>query len=298
VLSRNPVAVEDVFAGLEDVIDIVQSATGDSWIPSLGINTLGDMQPGQGYKTALDVDTAVTFYYPAGSKNNETLSPSDPIKASSENNFFTCTETGLPWAVAITVKSPQESAYNLLPGDEIGLFDGNLCVGATVYQGEEQLLITAWEKDDMQGLPGFTPGETVEARVYSPATGRPLKYNLVDYSGNKPVFAQGNYADLVLETLPIAEYPSDFKLEVIPNPFKGNTVISFVLMRDDVVKVNLFDASGKMVRSFTDKKYAADRYRISWDGTDNNGKKLYPGIYFLTAETSNGVYIDKVVVLK
>jgi hypothetical protein len=120
----------------------------------------------------------------------------------------------------------------------------------------------------------------------------------VDYSGNKPVFAQGNYADLVLETLPIAEYPSDFKLEVIPNPFKGNTVISFVLMRDDVVKVNLFDASGKMVRSFTDKKYAADRYRISWDGTDNNGKKLYPGIYFLTAETSNGVYIDKVVVLK
>ena len=298
VLSQNPVAVEDVFSGLENTIDIVQSASGESWIPSLGINTLGDMQPGRGYKVALDVDTAVTFYYPAGSKNTASQpSPGRPeATAPVDNTFFESVETGLPWAVVLTVKSPQETPGYLLPGDEIGLFDGNLCVGAAVYQGGEQLLITAWEKDDMQNLPGFTPGNTLSARVHKPAAAQSVMLRVADYSGNRPLFGQSNYGNFVLETLPIVEDP--FKFGIIPNPFKETTTVIFDLHEDDLVKVNVFDGSGRLVKLLTDQRYAADEHRLTWDGTDMYGKKLCPGVYFVTAETTHGVYIRKAVILK
>ena len=297
VLSQDPVPVVDVFSGLDDEVSIVQAATGASWIPGEGVNTIGNMQPGLGYKIALAVDTAVTFNYPANTKSATIpLASTNKQKDPTDSGHFTFTETGLPYAVVVKIKSPKESPYNLVSGDEVGIFDGNLCVGAAVYEGGDQLLVTAWEKDDSQDLPGFTTGQLLRAKIYKASFGYPTHNRVLNVSGTKPYFGEGNYANVVLEVMPLSI--ESFKFEVLPNPFKDNTDVKFSLQKEDVVKVNVFDGSGRLVKSITNQRYSADQHQIHWNGTDLNGKKLDPGIYFVIAETTENVYTEKVIILK
>jgi len=298
VLSQDPLPVVDVFAGLEDEVSIVQEASGDSWIPAQGINTIGNMQPGLGYKIALAVDTAITFNYPASSKKSGMIPEIQPAKqaAPTDDTHFVCIETGLPYAVVMSIKSPKESPYNLVAGDEIALFDGNICVGSAVYDGSDQLLLTAWEEDASLELPGFTPGHLMQVLVYREALATTVKYNVVTRSGKIPHYGEGNYANVVLEIGPISEAP--FKFDVLPNPFKEQTEIVLNLQKEDVVKIDIFDNSGRLVKSLANKQYTASQHQISWNGTDMTGKKLDPGIYFVIAETTESVYTEKVIILK
>ena len=42
--------------------------------------------------------------------------------------------------------------------DEIGVFDGSICVGAAVYDGTEPFGLTAWRDDNQTGvLDGYVP---------------------------------------------------------------------------------------------------------------------------------------------
>jgi parallel beta-helix repeat protein len=298
MLSRNPVAVTDVFAGLESSISIVQSASGASWIPSQSINTIGNMQPGLGYKIALAVPASITFNYPAGSKGASSIleSGTKTQKPTRQTEFFTYTETGLPYAVIVKLKSPQESVFNLVPGNEIGLFDGNQCVGAAIYEGGDQILITAWENDESQNLTGFANGNRITARVYRENFVNTTKHNLTSFTGGIPVYGEGNYAKVVLEVIPANEEP--FGLDVLPNPFKDLTSVILEIRDENLVKVKVYDNTGRLVKSLADDHLLPDTYRLTWDGTDLHGKKLNPGVYFIIAETTGNTITKKVIILQ
>lgn len=298
MLSRNPVAVTDVFAGLEDEISIVQAASGASWIPSQSINTIGNMQPGLGYKIALSGIDPITFNYPAGGAKSSIIPATEQkrLPVITESGNFDYTETGLPYAVVVTLKSLQESPYNLAQGDEIGLFDGNLCVGSAIYDGNEHLMITAWQKDEGQNLTGFTPGNLMSAQVYRQSNGMVTKHMLKKFSGAKPYYGEGNFASVVLEVIPSIEEP--FNFDVLPNPFKDATSVVLELFRDDLIKVTIYDNTGRLVKTLADDQLPANTYRLNWNGTDHFGKKLYPGVYFIIAETSTSVITQKVIILQ
>ncbi len=298
VLSRTPVAVTDVFDGFESDISIVQAASGDSWIPSQSINTIGNMQPGLGYKIALSGSNPITFNYPpAGSKSGifahesfsrENLKP--------DGNFFDFTETGLPYAVVVNLKPDFETPGSLTNGDEIALFDGNLCVGVAVYDGSGKFLMNAWKKDETQNLPGFTPGHLITAQIYRHDSGILSRHILKSSTGGLPVFGQGNYASVILNLMPGNIQP--FNLNVHPNPFKIHTSLVLDLNRESLVRVNIYDRTGRLVKTLSEKFLTADIHHLSWDGSDLNGNRLNPGIYFIVAETSEQVITEKVIIMQ
>lgn len=298
MLSRNPVDVELVFAGLEDEISIVQEASGDSWIPSQGINTIGNMEPGLGYKIALSGASPITFNYPAAAKQPLASNVQDleNLKSTRQTSHFSFTETGLPYAVIVRLKQPAESLFTLVPGNEIGLFDGNLCVGAAVYQGGNQLLITAWQADEGQNLAGFIPGNPIKAQVYRENFSNNTKHDLKKFTGGVPVFGEGNYSKVILESVPTGEEP--FEFDVQPNPFKDATSIVLDLKIETLLKVNVFDNTGRLVKSISNEQLPPDTYRLNWNGTDQNGRKLNPGVYHVVAETPGQVITQKVVILQ
>ncbi|GAB4335361.1 MAG: hypothetical protein Kow0037_15200 [Calditrichia bacterium] len=80
------------------------------------------------------------------------------------SHFTPVDSTGLPYTVILSNAELDGSALEI--GDEIGLFDGDLCVGARVFNGIFNFSLTAWRKDDGMGLPGFTPGHPIEVRVW------------------------------------------------------------------------------------------------------------------------------------
>jgi hypothetical protein len=169
-------------------------------------------------------------------------------------------------------------------------------VGSAIYSGGEQLLITAWQRDEAQNLSGFTQGNLISAQVYRQSNGVATKHLLKKFSGAKPYFGEGYFASVVLEVIPSIEEP--FNFDVLPNPFKDVTAVVVELFRDEMVKVNIYDNTGRLVKTLANDQLPADTYRLSWNGTDHSGKKLNPGVYFIIAETTNAVITEKVIILQ
>jgi len=82
--------------------------------------------------------------------------------------------TGKPYTVIVMWACMED--VEIPVNTEIGVFDGNLCVGSGTFDGSWPVTITAWEKDAGNSLPGFTPGNPILFRYcisgteYSPAT--------------------------------------------------------------------------------------------------------------------------------
>ena len=82
--------------------------------------------------------------------------------------YFTPVDpTGLPYNIIITGATIDN--FSIESGDEIGIFDGSLCVGSGIYIGTFPLQITAWEGDPSQGLTGFTKGNEISFVIWSSA---------------------------------------------------------------------------------------------------------------------------------
>jgi hypothetical protein len=74
--------------------------------------------------------------------------------------------------------------------------------------------------------------------------------------------------------------PEDYSLsQNYPNPFNPETKIEFGLPKSEIVKINIYDLSGKLVRNLLSGEKSAGYYTITWNGRDNNGIKVSNGVY-------------------
>lgn len=64
-----------------------------------------------------------------------------------------------------------------------------------------------------------------------------------------------------------------------PNPFGGATSLAFVLPAAGPVRLNVYDALGRHVRTLLDGERPAGANVVAWDGTDQRGRSLAPGMY-------------------
>lgn len=74
-----------------------------------------------------------------------------------------------------------------------------------------------------------------------------------------------------------------------PNPFKKTTTLSYSLSKTMLVKIKIYDSSGREVRALVNEIKPTGRYQVSWDGRDDNGKRLSSGVYFCKLQTNENV---------
>ena len=89
-------------------------------------------------------------------------------------------------------------------------------------------------------------------------------------------------------------------IDVYPNPFKQMTTIKFqVPGSKSQITMSIYDVSGRLVRFFN---LASDflplASTVSWNGTDDDGKELAQGIYFIKLKVEGMSYTKKVILLK
>jgi hypothetical protein len=84
-----------------------------------------------------------------------------------------------------------------------------------------------------------------------------------------------------------------------PNPFGPSTRIGFVLPggRTDGVSLRVFDASGRVVRTFNEG-FAPGLNQVVWDGTDERGARVPAGVYFYRLHVGAQGFTQKMVVLR
>jgi subtilisin family serine protease len=85
----------------------------------------------------------------------------------------------------------------------------------------------------------------------------------------------------------------------LPSPFNRETTIPYqVGTQGTHVRIAVYDAAGRLVRTLVDRWQAPGMYRAAWDGRDGSGKTLSSGVYFYRMTAGSFVDSKKLVLLK
>ena len=97
----------------------------------------------------------------------------------------------------------------------------------------------------------------------------------------------------------LADIPSKFSLgQNYPNPFNPVTNMKFELPRSGRVVIKVHNLMGQEIRTLLDENLSYGYHTATWDGTDNDGRKVASGVYFSELQSSGIRKVRKMVLLK
>ncbi len=81
--------------------------------------------------------------------------------------------------------------------------------------------------------------------------------------------------------------------EPAPNPANPGTVVSYVLARDGVVDLDVYDLSGRLVGRLGGGWHSAGIQRVYWDGRDVAGRAVPSGTYLVRMRADGATFTRK-----
>lgn len=95
------------------------------------------------------------------------------------------------------------------------------------------------------------------------------------------------------------QLPEKYNLYNYPNPFNSSTRVAFSLDRPSSVHLQIYDAHGRVVRVLLPEVLLqAGRHELLWDGTDQEGRSLAGGVYFIKLTADGQTQIVPSLLLK
>lgn len=85
---------------------------------------------------------------------------------------------------------------------------------------------------------------------------------------------------------------------IYPNPFNPSANISFGLAKSSDVEFKIYNSRGQMVRNMALGVKDAGTWNLVWNGTDNNGRAVPTGIYYIQMQAGKDSFIRKAVMMK
>ncbi len=117
-----------------------------------------------------------------------------------------------------------------------------------------------------------------------------IVYTGTDYEG----IWKRNLSELIGVRNISEEIPSSYKLfQNYPNPFNPVTKIKFSITEQSIIKLEIFDVSGKLVQLLVDKKMQVGTYETDWDASS-----MPSGTYFCRMSNEKFSKTIKLILLK
>jgi pimeloyl-ACP methyl ester carboxylesterase len=250
-------------------------------------NNIGNFLPGKGYK--VNVTGNCTLTIPASGTKSAVVVP----EVLASTHFAKVYAGNGTDQMSINLINLQASG--LQAGDEIGVFDGKLCVGSATI-GSDQLMagsisIRASANDEMsETFDGFTSGHLVKLQFYRGGQTYPLTLTKLEgqdiFDQNASLFAQVSMS----ESTGISGFDNQISFRCYPNPFSEQIIIEIQSASSNKLEVNIYDMNGRQVRKLYNGQ-SKNRGTLIWDGRNEGGVRAVPGTYLINA---NGK-IEKVV---
>ena len=98
----------------------------------------------------------------------------------------------------------------------------------------------------------------------------------------------------------LANYELPIKFELLqnyPNPFNPTTTIEYSVTSKTRVEIYIYNSLGQKIATLLNKEMKTGTFKINWDGTDSNGKRLSSGVYFYHILTESGYSNTKKMLL-
>ncbi len=223
----------------------------------------------------------------------------------SQQHFNPVTNTGN--SCAIVIMNAIVDGIILETGDEIGVYDGDLCVGVAIIQSTFPVNCAGILEFQGPGgvvLIGAKVGQPIEFRVWDKSRGLELL--------GAPSYTSGGHFGNILTIVghvsastssPVTEQaditiPDDFSLsQNFPNPFNPSTTIRYHLPGTGRTRITIFDILGQKMRSLVDEMKTAGKYTIVWDARDDRGNRVSAGAYFIRIEAGNDTKTRKMLLV-
>jgi hypothetical protein len=83
-----------------------------------------------------------------------------------------------------------------------------------------------------------------------------------------------------------------------PQPFTADTRLSLWVGQVTDIAIDVTDINGRSVKSIGCGLYEPGTYNLSWDGTNDSGRRVSPGVYFISCSSSLGRRVRRVVIVR
>ena len=182
---------------------------------------------------------------------------------------------------------------------EIGVKIDGECKGAAKVEGSS-VQINAYilegdgEEVEFEMYYGRAEPETIKKNytIYNPST------NLHE---NKKIKA-GEYRDFYMISF-AEESEEQINTEILkvhhsPNPFYTSTVISYNLPEEKDISLEVFNIKGQRIKTLYLGNSTIGEHQVTWNGTDENNRKVSSGIYFYKLITPEKVISKKMLLMR
>lgn len=219
-----------------------------------------------------------------------------------QNHFTPVDTTGLPYIIVVTGVNLNDVAW--ADSCEIGIYDDTLCVGLAVFNGADNLQITAWEGSESLQLPGFTAGHPILYKIWMKAGTDFREFDAVpEYTKGDGTFGFGSYSVASLSAYTVAEMEHPVRIIkdnilTYPNPFNNSTSFEFQIPAGDQFLIKIFSLTGSEIFSDRQKTTKTGMYRYNWNAKTNSGKDIPGGTYLVVISTDYSKYCSKITYLK
>jgi hypothetical protein len=108
----------------------------------------------------------------------------------------------------------------------------------------------------------------------------------------------GNYQLSVTTGVPNRRIvvPQSIELEQnYPNPFSSSTAISYKVNRQSDVSIRIYNILGQEIKAWTMAAQARGSHGLLWDGRNDFGEMVIPGIYFYQMRAGNETQANKMI---
>ena len=251
-------------------------------------NNLGDFTPGKGY--------LVNVNAPCNLIINEVLNKAATITP----EFIASTH----FKAAFTGNGVDHMNINLMElnksgirqGDEIGIFDGSICVGAVTI-GADQMFsgnvgIPVSANDGLsESINGYIQGNQVSLKLFSNGAESTMKTETL--KNGVDVFRKGESLFMTvsdLGTTGLSDLSQQFDVKFYPNPFTDNLSIKINSSGSKPIDIMIYDVLGRKIRTLITGSVQGSQI-VNWDGTTDAGSVVRPGVYYLRCNglTFNGI---------
>ena len=297
---QNPININTALSSLSpiDNDEIKTSANsggsaaffGSTWYGMYSVGSV--LQPGVGY--LLKSTNNDTLIYPANSTKSDYLGTIKEIKNLKWEN-----PVGLKNTMTIHAKVIDENGdYLVSEGSRLAVFKGSECRGiCDIFAGPDgmQFQMAVSSNIESENELTFKIFDESKREIFN-------IFETVDFINNGRIGLINQAIELTISksTVNAIDEIEDW-IDIYPsifNPEINFATIEFSLNSPGLVKIEILDCTGKIVKRIENSFIEAGEYSISWNGENDRGNKFSQGLFFCRIIVNDISSTHKIVLLK
>lgn len=241
------------------------------------INTIGTVNPGEGYYLKVLNNTSLPVYEGSAKEvvkviNNKKI-PTTHFSSIGGNIVYN------PMNFVLKVDDQQKGIIS--DGDEIAVYDGAFCVGASVIGDPESgivdIVTTMTENTNI--INGYTPGNKFRFHFWDSEQNRVYQDIIPVYLNDTEAFTPfstfaGELSGNAISINENHSNPSELNLIVAPNPVKHELKVYFIASDEGIFEMQVFNSNAKQVLDIANNPCSK-----GWNHINTPIHNLASGIY-------------------